>query len=683
MRTLLCRTASIWALGLGLLVGCSGPGGDSGSGQPVSVMLSGAVQKGPFVLGSTINISPLDATLNPTGQVFSTQTTSDLGQFSVNFMAAGRVALEGSGFYYNEVTGKLSSAQLTLHAIYDIGSGGTESAYINLVTHLSLLRVKQLIGAGMTTATATTQAESELRAALGIGPASFTVTQPGTGLNILGGDSDASAYLFALSSVVAQAAVDKAAASSASIDATLQELLNTTAQDLSDDGQIQAALHQSYLDAQRHVDVDATMAALAARIAQIGSSAAVPDLNRVIDSDGDGVVNGMDNCPYAANANQAPVPDGLCRFEVKSFPGPNASGGLSLAPVDLMGNKTYSVFASSAASPQSYFLLKNDGTGALGSATAVTLAAPSGASGNNNCCGLTIQDMNNDQKDDILRIDSAGWMAVFPGDGAGGFGAPQAVNKLPPLTADMIGGQPFTWLDRYCVGDYNKDGLMDILGSFMSSTLVLVTQGAGGTWSAPSSVKSLTTLLSAMAVADFDKDTKLDVVYLDGYIQGSHLYFGKGDGTGGFTFTNPTSVPGQAGSSSIAVGDFNSDSNLDLLVLVAPVNGKQMTPSLYFVAGDGLGGFATPVQTAIPYTASIAGDFLGTAQPSVLASPQSGSLQLWTFRGGQFMAGPERPFVPFGASFARDMDKDGKLDIVGSVSGSTPGSNLLTVALSR
>lgn len=644
-------------------------------------MLSGAVQKGPFVLGSTINVSPLDATLNPTGQVFNTQTTSDLGQFSVSFMAAGRVALEGNGFYYNEVTGKLSSAQLTLRALYDIGSGGTQSAYINLVTHLSFLRVKQLVGTGMTTAAATSQAESELRAALGIGPASFLVTQPGIGLNILGGDSDPNAYLFALSAVVAQAAVDKAAASSASIDATLQELLNTTAQDLADDGQLQAALHQSYLDAQHHVDVDATMDALTLRVAQSGSSVSVPDLTRVIDSDGDGVVNAMDNCPYVANADQAPVPDGLCKFAVHSFPGPTSTG-LTLLPVDLTGNKTYSVFAS-ASSPQGYALLKNDGTGTLDVPTALALAAPAGASGDNHCCGLTIQDMNNDQKDDVLRVDSAGWMAVYPGDGRGGFNAPQAINKLPPMTADMIGGQPFTWLDRYSVGDFNKDGLMDILGSFMSSTLVLVTQQVGGTWSAPTSVKSLTTLLSAMAVADFDKDTKPDVVYLDGYIQGAHLYFGKGDGSGGFTFTSPTNLPGQNGSTSILVGDFNSDSNLDLLVLVAPGSGKTQLPSLYFVAGDGLGGFATPVQTAIPYTASIAENFLGTTQPSLLASPQSQSLQLWTFRSGQFMAGPERPFVRFGVSFARDMDKDGKLDIVGSIPVATSGSNLLTVALSR
>ena len=97
------------------------------------------VISGPSCWGSTVNISPLDGSLNPTGQVFSTQTADDLGQFSVQFMASGRVALEGNGFYYNgEVTGVLSNAQLTLRAIYDVQADGPQKAYINLVTQFKL-----------------------------------------------------------------------------------------------------------------------------------------------------------------------------------------------------------------------------------------------------------------------------------------------------------------------------------------------------------------------------------------------------------------------------------------------------------------------------------------------------------------------------------------------------------------
>ncbi len=87
-------------LAIGVASGC---GGSSGS-----VALSGAVEKGPYVLGSSISVFPIDANGNPSGQVFKTQTTTDLGEFSLSFDYTGLVAIEGNGFYYNEVSGALS-----------------------------------------------------------------------------------------------------------------------------------------------------------------------------------------------------------------------------------------------------------------------------------------------------------------------------------------------------------------------------------------------------------------------------------------------------------------------------------------------------------------------------------------------------------------------------------------------
>ena len=67
--------------------------------MPVPVQLAGAVQKGPFVLGSTVQVATVDASGNPTGQVFPTQTSDDLGDFSLTFTHQGNVSIEGSGFY--------------------------------------------------------------------------------------------------------------------------------------------------------------------------------------------------------------------------------------------------------------------------------------------------------------------------------------------------------------------------------------------------------------------------------------------------------------------------------------------------------------------------------------------------------------------------------------------------------
>jgi len=60
----------------------AGGGGDdagasTGSGAGGSVRLNGAVEKGPFFLGSRITVSALDAALAPTGDTFETETTSD------------------------------------------------------------------------------------------------------------------------------------------------------------------------------------------------------------------------------------------------------------------------------------------------------------------------------------------------------------------------------------------------------------------------------------------------------------------------------------------------------------------------------------------------------------------------------------------------------------------------------
>ena len=47
------------------------------------------------------------------------------------------------------------------------------------------------------------------------------------------------------------------------------------------------------------------MAGLQARFDELGWAEPVPDLNRVIDSDLDGLANADDNCRLVANADQA------------------------------------------------------------------------------------------------------------------------------------------------------------------------------------------------------------------------------------------------------------------------------------------------------------------------------------------------------------------------------------------
>src|SRR5436853_1887193 len=229
------------------LAACSGSSG---------VSLSGAVEKGPFVVGSSVNVAALTATLDPTGQVFTTQTVDDSGRFAIAFDEVdGPIAIEGTGFYYNEVTGALSTAPITLRALDTTTGGGSHDAFVNLVTHLAFQRAKILVDQGMAVEDAEAGAEAELRAALHIGPIGFDPGVPGIEMTILGGDSDANAYVFAVSAVLAQAAV----ARGGPIDAALQELINTLGLDLADDGTLSPGNTDALLAAQQALDPELVM----------------------------------------------------------------------------------------------------------------------------------------------------------------------------------------------------------------------------------------------------------------------------------------------------------------------------------------------------------------------------------------------------------------------------------------
>ncbi|MCO4748183.1 MAG: VCBS repeat-containing protein [Proteobacteria bacterium] len=287
------------------LIGCSGDdtGEDTAIGDPVEVSLDGALAKGPFVLGSTVDVSTLDGSYNPTGDLFSTVTIDDSGAFALEFSHLGPAEIAGNGFYYNEVTGELSGAAITLRAYYEVTQPGAQSVYVNLVTHLTHDRVANLVEGGATLDAAVTQAETELQAASGIGGANFDPGVPGIAMDVIGGDNDANAYLFGVSSVVAQAAVTRAG-DTGSVDANLQELVNVFAVDLAPDGQLTAGNRTMLDEAQAALDIDTVETAFAARLDQIGNPATVPDLDRVIDTDLDGIVNAGDNCPFYPNAGQ-------------------------------------------------------------------------------------------------------------------------------------------------------------------------------------------------------------------------------------------------------------------------------------------------------------------------------------------------------------------------------------------
>lgn len=261
------------------------------TGGPITVDLVGGIHKGPFVLGSMVSIIALDADGSPTGAVFETVTTSDRGDFSVSLTGVSIAEVVTQGFYFNEATATLSQAPIGLRAIA-VPEDLEGSLYVNVLTHMAYPRAKAAIVAGTPAAEAIAEAESAVRAALGLfEPESLAAASQ---LDLLGGDDDGNAYLLALSCTLAEAGV--AASDGAAPDAAMQELVNTIAATLETQDSLMPESAEQLATGRRRMNGTACMAALEDRLAAIGDlETVVPNVYRVLDFDGDGVVDALDD----------------------------------------------------------------------------------------------------------------------------------------------------------------------------------------------------------------------------------------------------------------------------------------------------------------------------------------------------------------------------------------------------
>ncbi len=154
---------TILALAFSLLLSCSEKdenSSSSGSGTS-SNTVSGYVQKGPFIQGTVITVWELDSSLVQTGRTFIGTIDDNTGTFNARGnVVSPYVELSAVGYYFNEVSGSLSTAPLTLQALSDLNDNS--SVNVNLMTHLEKKRVEYLIDAGSTFTTAKSQAQTEI-----------------------------------------------------------------------------------------------------------------------------------------------------------------------------------------------------------------------------------------------------------------------------------------------------------------------------------------------------------------------------------------------------------------------------------------------------------------------------------------------------------------------------------------
>ena len=269
---------------------------------------------------------------------------------------------------------------------------------------------------------------------------------------------------------------------------------------------------------------------------------------------------------------------------------------------------------------------------------------------------VAVGDFNGDGKLD-LAVANAGYPAggdpgsvsVLLGNGDGTF---QAALKV------AAGTSPYSVV----VGDFNGDGKLDLAvannGNFSGdSGGVSMSLGNGdGTFQSAVSFAA-GSHPSYVAVGDFNGDGKLDLVVNSW--SGVLALLGNGEGT----FQAATNVA-DSGVYSVAVGDFNGDGKLDLAV----TNGSGRNNNVSVLLGNGDGTFRAGMSFPVGYSpySIVVGDFNGDgAQDLAVASTDQNDVSLLLGKGdGTFQA-----VGVFGAGLypwsmtAGDFNGDGKLDL--------------------
>src|SRR5262249_48957562 len=155
---------------------------------------------------------------------------------------------------------------------------------------------------------------------------------------------------------------------------------------------------------------------------------------------------------------------------------------------------------------------------------------------------------------------------------------------------------------------FNGDGKLDLVTANVQDDSVSVLLGKGDGTFQKAVAYAAGTLPVGVAVADFNKDGRPDLVVSNaGLVEDAHagagnILLNQGDGT----FGAPVRFGAGATTSALAVGDMNHDGRADLVT----VNGGNNTVSVRLSNGDGTFDDLVPTYPTGPNPTSVAvGDF--------------------------------------------------------------------------
>lgn len=240
--------------------------------------VSGTVEKGPFVQGSTINMQTMDEKLHATGKTFMETIKDDAGSFDFGSQEFDTpyAKITATGYFFNEVTGGLSQGMINLNALVDLSD--KSSVNVNLLTHLKSQRIQKLIEEGNTFKAAASQAQAELMGAFGLQKyAGKDVSQ----FSITAGTDEAAA-LIAVSSIIQ---VDRS-------EASMTEFISKLTNEFGTNGYFSDATKETLAKSVSKLQGKLNDIAehIVGRYEKLGKTVTVKPLKYYFDWDGNGVV---------------------------------------------------------------------------------------------------------------------------------------------------------------------------------------------------------------------------------------------------------------------------------------------------------------------------------------------------------------------------------------------------------